>query len=123
MHQPLLDWHSILPFAACVPLQTFWYRRLLIRDAAALQAMEAEAANQGKGTGAAAAVAAAAAANDDEGGGSGANAWRKLMNLVMQLRKVSNHPFMFPDSEPDGDGNSSLEQLLQASGERVRCFG
>jgi hypothetical protein len=48
--------------------------------------------------------------------GSG-HAWRKLMNLVLQLRKVVNHPFMFPESEPHGEGQSMLEELLDASGE------
>lgn len=45
------------------------------------------------------------------------NAWRRLLNLIMQLRKVVNHPFMMPDSEPRGDGTSTLPELLDASGE------
>jgi hypothetical protein len=36
--------------------------------------------------------------------------------LIMQLRKVVNHPFMMPDSEPRGDGTSTLQELLDASG-------
>ncbi len=32
-------------------------------------------------------------------GGSGD--WRKLLNLLMQLRKCCNHPFLFPHVEPD----------------------
>lgn len=44
------------------------------------------------------------------------NAWRRLLNLIMQLRKVVNHPFMLPDSEPRGEGTSSLKELLEASG-------
>jgi hypothetical protein len=44
------------------------------------------------------------------------NAWRRLLNLIMQLRKVVNHPFMMPDSEPRGDGTSTLPELLDASG-------
>ncbi|KAJ3044062.1 hypothetical protein HDV00_003166 [Rhizophlyctis rosea] len=27
--------------------------------------------------------------------------WRKLMNLLMQLRKICNHPYMMPNSEPE----------------------
>lgn len=44
------------------------------------------------------------------------NNWKKLMNLIMQLRKVVNHPFMMPDSEPRGEGSSTLQELLNASG-------
>jgi hypothetical protein len=44
------------------------------------------------------------------------NTWRRLLNLIMQLRKVVNHPFMMPDSEPRGDGTSTLQELLDASG-------
>lgn len=28
------------------------------------------------------------------------NAWRKLMNLLMQLRKVCNHPYLLPNAAP-----------------------
>lgn len=28
-------------------------------------------------------------------------AWRKLMNLLMQLRKACNHPYLLPHAEPD----------------------
>ena len=28
-------------------------------------------------------------------------AWRKLMNLLMQLRKCCNHPYLLPHAEPD----------------------
>ena len=29
------------------------------------------------------------------------SAWRKLMNLLMQLRKCCNHPYLLPHAEPD----------------------
>jgi hypothetical protein len=35
----------------------------------------------------------------------------------MQLRKVVNHPFMMPDSEPRGEGTATLQEMLDASGE------
>ncbi|KXS19662.1 hypothetical protein M427DRAFT_108497 [Gonapodya prolifera JEL478] len=41
------------------------------------------------------------------------NEWKKLMNLVMQLRKCCNHPFLFPNSEPEPYENT--EQLVLAS--------
>lgn len=27
--------------------------------------------------------------------------WQKLMNLIMQLRKISNHPYQILNAEPD----------------------
>jgi regulator of protease activity HflC (stomatin/prohibitin superfamily) len=61
-------------------------------------------------------AAAAAAAPGEELVVAQGNAWRRLLNLIMQLRKVVNHPFMMPDSEPRGDGTSTLQELLDASG-------
>lgn len=67
---------------------------------------------------------AAAGGSPSEGGTPGGtqlvaaqgNAWRGLLNLIMQLRKIVNHPFMMPDSEPRGDGTSTLQELIDASG-------
>ena len=75
-------------------MQTFWYKRLLLRESALLGELEREA-------GAAA-----------ETGGD----WRKLNSLLMQLRKCCNHPFLFPGVEPDDDDGSYGEQLVAASG-------
>jgi hypothetical protein len=47
------------------------------------------------------------------------NSWKRLMSLLMQLRKVVDHPFLMPNSEARGDGTSSLEELVEASGECV----
>ena len=33
--------------------------------------------------------------------GSGDSDWRKLMNLLLQLRKVCNHVYLMPDGAPD----------------------
>ena len=38
-----------------------------------------------------------------------------LNNLIMQLRKCCNHPFLFPDAEDDPD-ETSLHDLISASG-------
>jgi SNF2 family DNA or RNA helicase len=78
--------------------------RLLLRNHEALSALEASVTTSSGG------------AKQIVGEG---NAWRRLLNLIMQLRKVVNHPFMLPDSEPGGEGTSSLQELLEASG--VRC--
>jgi len=75
--------------------QTFWYRRLLLKDSALLQRAEA---GEGEGAG-------GASANGD---------WRRLQNLVMQLRTCCNHPFLFPGAHPErGVG---AEELAAASG-------
>ena len=44
------------------------------------------------------------------------NSWKRLMCLLMQLRKVTDHPFLLPNSEPHGDASSTLEELVEASG-------
>ncbi|MEW5298327.1 MAG: hypothetical protein WDW36_001466 [Sanguina aurantia] len=80
-------------------MQTFWYRRLLMRDSRVLMDMETDV--QAKGT-----------VKFD----ADSSAWKKMLNLLMQLRKVCNHPFMFPDAEPDFDGESTNEDIVEASG-------
>lgn len=46
------------------------------------------------------------------------NDWRKLQQLLMQLRKCINHPYNFPGAEPDFDGNTS-EDIVTASGKMM----
>jgi SWI/SNF-related matrix-associated actin-dependent regulator of chromatin subfamily A member 5 len=103
--------------------QTFWYRRLLTRDAKLLERIEreargggggAEGGGEGGGEDGGAVVPAAAAAASAPASADG-SAWQRLMNLVMQLRKVVDHPFLFPDSEPEG--GAGLEEVIEASGE------
>ena len=40
--------------------------------------------------------------------------WRKLMNLLMQLRKCCNHPYLLPNAEPD-DGGDAATLILASS--------
>lgn len=35
------------------------------------------------------------------GNGSGDSEWRRLMNLLLQLRKICNHTYLMPDAAPD----------------------
>ncbi|GFH13582.1 uncharacterized protein HaLaN_09500 [Haematococcus lacustris] len=43
--------------------------------------------------------------------------WNKMMNLLMQLRKVCNHPYLFNiDAEPNFDGVTTGEDIVEASG-------
>ena len=41
--------------------------------------------------------------------------FQQLSNLLMQLRKVCNHPFLFPNVEIDPD-TDSLDEIVEASG-------
>ncbi|KAK9784646.1 hypothetical protein WJX73_007480 [Symbiochloris irregularis] len=77
-------------------LQTFWYRRLLLKDARALLSLESQAAQ------------------DNIKVSSGDNNWKKLMSLIIQLRKACQHPYLL--DEPDFDGNTTGEDIVMASG-------
>ncbi|GLC46024.1 hypothetical protein PLESTB_001026800 [Pleodorina starrii] len=86
-------------------MQTFWYRRLLLKDCKLLQEMEATDAQDAK----------KAASAPSEG-----SDWKKAMNLLMQLRKVCNHPFMFKDAEPHFDSDAPPpEELVTGSGKMM----
>ena len=50
-------------------------------------------------------------------GGKGKSAWQKLMNLLMQLRKVCNHPYQLQHAEPDP--YETGEHLITASGKFI----
>lgn len=41
------------------------------------------------------------------------NEWRKLMNLMMQLRKCCNHPYILPHAEPE---NAPRDSIIDTSG-------
>ncbi|MCO5550257.1 hypothetical protein L7F22_003738 [Adiantum nelumboides] len=98
-------------------MQHFWYRRLLLKNSQLLAQLEAES------------VGLFRKSKDGE-------AWKKLQSLLMQLRKCSNHPYLFPGAEEDpssiGDDivtNSGKMQLLdrllhklQTNGHRVVLF-
>ena len=47
---------------------------------------------------------------------AGSSAYKRAMNLLMQLRKCCNHPYMFPDAEPGYDGESTGEDIVEAAG-------
>lgn len=42
--------------------------------------------------------------------------WRKLLNLMIQLRKVCNHPYIMPSAEPD---NSPRDSIIETSGKLI----
>ena len=72
--------------------QTFWYRRLLMREATALTSLEKSARGEG-----------------------GADNFQKLNSLLMQLRKCCNHPFLFSGTDVPEEG-VPVEELVSASG-------
>jgi SWI/SNF-related matrix-associated actin-dependent regulator of chromatin subfamily A member 5 len=43
----------------------------------------------------------APSSSSSSSGGSGDSDWRKLMNLLLQLRKICNHIYLMPDAAPD----------------------
>lgn len=53
-------------------------------------------------------------ASSQEGTGSKASSWRNLMNLMMQLRKVSTHPYQIRNAAPDP--YETGEHIITASG-------
>jgi hypothetical protein len=123
----------------------FWYRRLLMRECDVLKAVESSNTQQnqqptapfGFGVDGNPMMAYGmnsgwgmqgvnpyhqqhAAGNGQSGGGpggAGTSHWQKMMNLLMQLRKVCNHPYLFNiDAEPDFDGQTTGEDIVEVSG-------
>ena len=114
--------------------QKFWVQRLLLREARLLaqvqmkmrgtgldheqavsSTMGAGAATAGEGTivaaGANAVAGNSVGADDSEEESS--QEWKRLNNLLMQLRKVCNHPYCMPSGRPAG---ATGEDLVEASG-------
>ncbi|KAJ2444736.1 chromatin remodeling complex Adenosinetriphosphatase, partial [Coemansia sp. RSA 2424] len=84
--------HSLLPkkevnlYVGLTPMQRTWYRRILERDIAAING--AVGKKEGK---------------------------TRLLNIVMQLRKCCNHPYLFDGAEP-GPPYTTDEHLVYNSG-------
>ena len=55
--------------------------------------------SNGGGSGGTAVAATTPTANSS--GGSADSDWRKLMNLLLQLRKICNHTYLLPDIAPE----------------------
>eukprot|EP00536_Pseudo-nitzschia_multiseries_P015086 jgi/Psemu1/216821/e_gw1.818.6.1 len=77
--------------------QTYWYKALLMKDVSTLAGIDNNIDSD---------------AGNSAISGSNANLVR---NLFMQLRKCSNHPFMFKGAETNPD-ETTLEDLVGASG-------
>jgi len=75
-------------------MQLFWYRRLLLKNSGTM--LRAHENSSGIKV-------------------AGDSKWTQLKMLLVQLRKVANHPYKFPGAEPDFDGTTS-EDIVEASG-------
>ena len=67
-------------------MQKFWYMRLLLKDSNTLTQFEQQSVANAQ-------LAAVASA--------GSSTWKRLQSLLMQLRKCCNHPYLFPDADPN----------------------
>ncbi|KAI0344484.1 hypothetical protein BDW22DRAFT_1412345 [Trametopsis cervina] len=85
--------------------QRFWTYRLLTRlDTLDLEDIFAGKEEGGEGLGAGREEVKAhlqAQIQTNRTGGGSATQWKRLMNLLMQLRQVCDHPYLIPDVEPD----------------------
>ncbi|CAL1715435.1 unnamed protein product [Somion occarium] len=98
--------------------QRFWYYRLLMRmdsaemmrvfngkdeqteSSSVLDVEKTVGAEEGQGHDRKQLVKEYIQSRVEESKGSEGNSWKKLMNLLMQLRKVCDHPYMLPNAEP-----------------------
>ena len=100
--------HEIKLFVGMTPLQTEWYRRVLTKDFATISALERANKNSGS--------------NGSSGNGSGINSntsKMQLLNIIMQLRKVCNHPYLFDGAEVGHEDGSTGEDLVTSAGKMV----
>ena len=79
------------PLSMC---QLYWYKGLVVKDLSLLANMEQSV---------------------DDGEAASYSSYKVLNNLVMQLRKVCNHPYLFAEAEPNPE-NTTVKELLETSG-------
>ena len=80
--------------------QKFWVQRLLLKERSAL-GKHLESSSSGDG-----------AVTDEPD-------MPKLQNIMAQLRKAANHPFLFPDVETVTEDGRPTEEIVTASGKMV----
>ncbi|KAF9739243.1 hypothetical protein PMIN06_005268 [Paraphaeosphaeria minitans] len=127
VHLDLPPKEEVLLYVPLTPMQRFWYTRLLTRvddsmlddlftdgktkELAALEAekkknelrrtqQNATPSDDKEQWGETAAIVRQAVQTEQKGGAAN-SAWRKLMNLVMQLRKCCSHPYLIPGAMPE----------------------
>lgn len=84
-------------------MQSFWYKRLLLKERDILLS-RMEPAADGEGGGATVPRV-----------GNKADDWKRLQALWVQLRKCCNHPYLFPGAEPE-ESEATVELMVKASG-------
>ena len=136
---------DVLMYIPLTPMQRFWYKRLITKvDDGLLDELFTGAANKEQALimddknvvdQALMAIAAEDESNDDialthrkvleqalaqevadVNSDRGNSAWKKLMNLMMQLRKVCSHPYLFYEPQSISDFH---EHLINASGKFI----
>ena len=75
-------------------MQREWYQRLLLKDIDAINTAIGSDTRKGQNK-------------------------PRLLNILVQLRKVCNHPYLFPGAEPSNLGDQELPQLIANSGKMV----
>ncbi|RAL59637.1 hypothetical protein DID88_006496 [Monilinia fructigena] len=90
---------EVLLFVPLTPLQKLWYERLIKKtDTVILHELFDTTGTQEPTTMANLALESTSAGNSNA---KKRATWQSLMNLVIQLRKVCNHPYQIDDAEPD----------------------
>lgn len=80
-------------------MQVFWYRALLMKDSALLEKLDRDNED-----------------DDDDEEGFSKSSRNVLSNLFMQLRKCSQHPYLFPGAEGSNPEETTVSDLVGASG-------
>ncbi|KAB8298039.1 hypothetical protein EYC80_001811 [Monilinia laxa] len=106
---------EVLLFVPLTPLQKLWYERLIKKtDTAILHELFDTNSTQEPTTMANLALESTSAGNSNS---KKRITWQSLMNLVIQLRKVCNHPYQIEDAEPDPYFTG--QHLIEASGKFI----
>ncbi len=93
---PKIEKKILCPLSA---LQALWYKRFLLKDNELLDQLELSHTH------------ALSVSIDSE---QKSSRWKKLQMLLMQLRKVCNHPYLFDEADPNPQ--STDESIVEASG-------
>ena len=101
--------------------QKFWAKRLLARDARMLASIEADL--QGMSSVKSQKKSAEGMEEVEEVDETN-NAWKRMNGLLMQLRKVCNHPYLLPGADPAalnaaGEVSGTDESIVTASGKMI----
>ncbi len=98
-------------FCPLSDLQKFWYKRLLTKDNDLMSVIQNSSLGECKESPVEGDESAIASVNTT------ASIWKRLQFLLVQLRKVCNHPYLFGDDAEDApDGEGAIEQMVAASG-------